>query len=191
MKKRSVALLVVIATIAMMLAYAYMTNRSKEQNEVAQVQKPTYHFTQEGDNQAETYNFLTDNGFSCIQACVIMAEIKSESNFKSTATAFNEWGYGLMMWADYRKENLETFANSRGKTIDDYETQLLFILEELNTESEYYAVISHKGYSWTDFMEAKTLRDAVEAFSMVYSPLEMPSIEIKADFAEEFYNMYT
>ena len=190
MKKRNVALLVVIALAVLLIASAYVANRfMKEDN----AQTQTYQFADEEKLQDETYRFLTENGFSHIQASAIMAEIKVQSNFDSTATEINGLGYGLLQWVGVRKENLEKFADSQGKSSEDYEIQLRFLLEEVNPESEYYANldISYHGYEWTDFLQATDTREAVETFCMLYERPCMPNLEIRGKLAEIYSKFYS
>ena len=143
------------------------------------------------DIETETYQFLLKNGFSPIQASGIMASIKMNSNFDPTATAPNDLGYGLLQWTYIRFERLEKFSKEIGKPINDAETQLLFMMEELNPESEYYIPFkSYMEYKWDDFENAKNPKEAAENFMMVYTAPYKLNEQVLDKLAEEFYQQY-
>lgn len=137
--------------------------------------------------QDQTYQFLTENGFSHIQACGIMASIKMNSNFDPTATAPNDLGYGLLQWVDFRYENLEKFANEIGKPVEDVETQLMFMVEEINL---YWANTGDE-YEWTDFVNAETPKEAAEIFHMEYTKPCRANLEVLGSWADEFDEFYS
>lgn len=174
--KRKIAL-VLTALLVLVLIFGYMAKQPVE----------------DADVHAQTYQFLTEKGFSPVQASGIMAAIKMNSNFDPTATAPNDFGYGLLQWVGHRRDRLEKFADEIGKPIDDSETQLLFLMEEIDSESEYYIYLSsYAGYEWTDFLETTTPREAAECFYMVYS-MPMPynvNLDLVGEWAEEFYEQY-
>lgn len=167
--KRKIAL-ILAAVFVVTLGFAYKASRSAEADDV----------------YAQTYQFLTENGFTPVQACAIMATIKLNSNFDPTATAPDDMGYGLFQWVDFRLERLEKFADEIGKPIDSTETQLLFMMEELNI----YWINSDKSYAWTDFVEAETPSEAAKIFYQAYTHAYNANWEMVENWAEEFYEQY-
>lgn len=169
--KRKIAL-ILAAVFVVTLCFAYVASKSAEANDV----------------YAQTYQFLTDEGFTPVQASGIMGTIKINSNFDPTATAPNDLGYGLFQWVDFRLERLEKFAMQIGKPIDSTETQLLFMIEELDT----YWRNSDNAYGWENFIEAETPSEAAQIFYEEYTgPMSNNRcMEMVGTFAEEFYEQY-
>ena len=180
MKRKKVAL-VLAAIFVVVAVFAYMANLPKEKTEV--------------DVETHVYVFLLEEGFTPVQASGILANIKLESNFDSTATSIDGLGFGMLQWTGIRRENLEQFAEEIGTPVDEVDTQLMFLAEEINPESEYCAILgeySFQGYQWTDFLEATNPRDAAKAFSMVYarpSP-SMSRLELLGESAVQFLGLY-
>lgn len=167
--KRKIAL-ILAAVLVMVLGLAYMASRSAEAEEV----------------YAQTYQFLTEEGFTPVQASGIMATIKINSNFDPTATAPNDLGYGLFQWVDFRLENLEKFAKDIGKPINSTETQLLFMMEELDT----YWGEEHNAWGMNNFLAAETPREAAQIFYQEYTRPGYGSMEMVGILAEEFYEHF-
>lgn len=87
-------------------------------------------------DQATKY-FMDKLGLSQSQAAGIVANLYYESGGLNT-NAFNSAGggqgaYGLAQWRGGRLDGLRAFAASRGKREDDFETQLAWVVQELNT----------------------------------------------------------
>lgn len=149
---------------------------------------------QEATKEKRTYIFLTEHGMSPVQAAGIMAAIECESQFDSAATNFNQTNYGLLQWSFQRKDQLEAFAKTNGKSIDDFETQLAFLIEELNPQSEvatYQLLSSYKGYELSDWLNAKTPEQASRAFCMLYESPGLVDLEVRDSLARNFYNEFS
>lgn len=167
--KRKIAL-ILTAVFVIALGFAYLASRSAEAEEV----------------YAQTYQFLTEEGFTPVQASGIMATIKINSNFDPAATAPNDLGYGLFQWVSFRLENLEKFAKEIGKPIDSTETQLLFMMEELDT----YWGEAHDAWGMTNFLKAETPREAAQIFYEEYTRPGYGNMQMVGTFAEEFYEQF-
>lgn len=146
---------------------------------------------QGGDEQAQIYNFLLEKGFNPIQASGILAAAKQNSNMNCTAISIPDGEcYGLFQWTYVRLENLKQFAKENDKKVEDLDTQLLFMMEELNSGSEYYmGDFQYKGYEWDEFWEAQTPNEAGMAFNMVYTRPAINSNRV-GDWAEKIYQQY-
>lgn len=120
----------------------------------------------EGKTQV-VYNYLLENGdLSPTQAAGITAVIKQQSNFD---TSVHQNGtVGLMCWTFEREKQLTQFAQERGSKVTDFYTQLDFILEEVNSDSEYYQLIKYRGYSPEDWEKASTPEESALAFVYIY-----------------------
>jgi len=172
--KRKLALALAIALVVG-LGFAILVNRS----------------TKEADVQVQIYNFLLEKGFNPIQASGILAAAKQNSNMDCTAVSIPDGEcYGLFQWTYVRLENLKQFAKENDKMVEDLDTQLLFMMEELNSESEYYiGDFQYKGYEWDEFWEAQTPNEAGMTFNMVYTRPAINSNRV-GNWAEELYQQY-
>ena len=149
---------------------------------------------QEVSREKRTYDFLTENGLSSVQAAGVMAAIECESQFDSTATNFDQTSYGLLQWSFKRKDQLEAFAKANSKPMDDFETQLAFLIEELNPQSEvatYQLLSSYKDYELSDWFNAKTPEEASRAFCMLYERPGLVDLEVRDSLARNFYNEFS
>lgn len=79
------------------------------------------------------YTFFKGKGLTDNQVYAIMGNVQLESNFDTTALNSNSGAYGLFQWLGSRKTELQKFANSKGKSSSDLNTQLEFAWEEMNT----------------------------------------------------------
>lgn len=116
------------------------------------------------------YNYLLDKGdLSPEQAAGITAVIKQQSNF---STKVHDSGdiptTGLLCWSFARQEQLAEFASKRGKDKTDIFTQLDFILEEIDVNSEYYQLIWCKRYTLDDWNTAPSPEQAALSFTCIY-----------------------
>lgn len=117
--------------------------------------------------EQKIYNFLRSHGYSQTATAAIMGNLAAESGFQSNNLqnsyegkyndksytdavdrniygnfANDSYGYGLAQWTSAgRKKGLLDYARSKGKSISDLETQLEYLVHELNT-----SYISTKNY---------------------------------------------
>lgn len=116
------------------------------------------------------YNYLLEKGdLSPEQAAGITAVIKQQSNF---STKVHDSGdiptTGLLCWSFARQEQLAEFASKRGKDKTDIFTQLDFILEEIDVNSEYYQLTWCKRYTLDDWNSAPSPEQAALSFTCIY-----------------------
>lgn len=116
------------------------------------------------------YNYLLEKGdLSPEQAAGITAVIKQQSNF---STKVHDSGdiptTGLLCWSFARQEQLAEFASKRGKDKTDIFTQLDFILEEIDVNSEYYQLTWCKRYTLDDWNTAPSPEQAALSFTCIY-----------------------
>jgi len=80
----------------------------------------------------EATDYLVKKGMTPEQAAGVVGNLLQESKLNSGAQNASEGAYGIAQWRGSRLTELQNFAASRGKTIDDVNTQLDFIMHELN-----------------------------------------------------------
>ncbi|MFI2229518.1 phage tail tip lysozyme [Nocardia testacea] len=79
----------------------------------------------------EMYDYLIKKGFTPAQAAGILGNLQVESGFDTGAYNPGEGAIGLAQWLGGRRANLEAFAASRGLKVTEWETQLDFMVYEL------------------------------------------------------------
>jgi len=91
-----------------------------------------------GDGQKakaeEIYKRLTEkHGLSPAQAAGVIGNMQVESNFKTGATNPAEGAIGLCQWQGGRRQALEAFAASQGRPVTDWEVQVDFMMQEMQS----------------------------------------------------------
>ena len=79
-------------------------------------------------------DYLVSKGLSPAQAAGVVGNLIKESTLDSGAQNKAEGAYGLAQWRGSRLQDLAQFASSRGKEISDVNTQLDFIMHEMNNK---------------------------------------------------------
>lgn len=114
-----------------------------------------------GDRKTYAYNYLINQGVPAVQAAGIIGNLAAESNLNTTVIgrADDKGSVGLAQWHSERKTGLYNFAKKQGKSWEGLETQLDYILHELNT--------TEKGAK-AQLYAAKTPQEATMAFMNKY-----------------------
>lgn len=113
----------------------FLSNDASGENGYSSV---TYNGTLTGDSKEEQiWNFLIANGATKVGAAAMMGNMKQE-NYNFDPTVENEIGaFGICQWYAGRRTNLQNYATSKGTTESDFQTQLEFLIKELNEISSY------------------------------------------------------
>lgn len=99
--------------------------------------------------------FFQGRGYTKEQAAGIVGNLSHESDFKTSASGDNGTAFGIAQWRGDRLEGLKTYAASKGKPTTDFQTQLEYVDQELNSsESGAKAKLS----------TAKSTQEATQAF---------------------------
>lgn len=87
------------------------------------------------EKETYVYNYLIEKGLTPAQAAGIVGNLKAESNFNTTVKgkADNKGSQGIAQWHSERKTGLFNFAKSQKKDWENLDTQLDYLLHELNT----------------------------------------------------------
>lgn len=78
------------------------------------------------------------------QAAGVVGNLFQESGLSSTAVNRTSGAFGIAQWLGSRKKELKQFAKSRGELITDFNTQVDFLIHELNS-SEKRALTALRG----------------------------------------------
>lgn len=85
-----------------------------------------------GTKEGQAIDFLMKQGLTANQAYGIVGNLIQESGLSPTIE--NATGHkGIAQWDGSRWSNLESFAAANGSYAEDFETQLAFLVHELNT----------------------------------------------------------
>lgn len=103
------------------------------------------------------WDYLKAAGYSDIQVAGIIGNLYQESGLNPARVESNGEGIGLVQWSFGRKQNLINYASSKGVDWSDLETQLEFLVSELDSKQFY------QPYKDT-FMNPYSVSEATEAF---------------------------
>lgn len=78
-------------------------------------------------------NYFVNKGLSKEQAAGIAGNLHAESGFNTEIWGDNGTSFGLAQWRADRLVNLKNFARTKNKSASDFDTQLDFLWEELQT----------------------------------------------------------
>jgi len=88
------------------------------------------------NNKAQyAYSYLINKGLSPIAAAGIVGNLQAESGFDTTVIgkADTKGSIGIAQWHSSRKQGLIDFAKDTNRSYDSLDTQLDYLLEELNS----------------------------------------------------------
>ena len=103
------------------------------------------------------WDYLKAAGYSDIQVAGIIGNLYQESGLNPARVESNGEGIGLVQWSFGRKQNLINYASSKGKDWTDLESQLEFLVDELDSKQFY------QPYKDT-FINPYSVSEATEAF---------------------------
>lgn len=131
-----------------------------------------------GDRKTYAYNYLISKGVPSVQAAGIIGNLAAESGLNTTiiGKADDKKSVGLAQWHSERKTGLYNFAKKQGTGWDSLETQLDYILHELNTTEKR---------AKKSLFSAKTPQEATLAFMNDY---ERPAEWAKKQSSKERVN---
>jgi hypothetical protein len=127
---------------------------------------------------------LTKGGLTTTAAIGVIANLRVESNLNPAARQLrNGPGRGLAQWEkggrfDTDRINLVKFAKKKEKPWTDFETQIEFIVHELDKHPEYMKVKQ-------ELNKAKTVKDATMIFLKKYEKAGIAHADRRLAYAKE------
>ena len=109
-------------------------------------------------NENIVWDYLIEQGYSAIQVAGIIGNMYQESGVNPAREETNGIGYGLVQWSFGRRQQLEAFAESKGKPVSDIYVQLEFLVKELKSGKQLYGTYADQ------FNNPYSVDDATEAF---------------------------
>ena len=113
------------------------------------------------DRQRKGMAYFMSQGLSPEQAAGIMGNLQWESGgLNSGAREKGGSGFGLAQWTSKsRREGLEAYAKSKGASVDDFDTQLEYVMKELRET---------RPGAYQKLLQAKTPEEAAMIISKFY-----------------------
>lgn len=141
---------------------------------------------------------LKDAGYSEVVIAGIMGNIYQESHFKSDLVNASSGATGICQWTSPRLEALQKYAASKGVDVTDVDTQIDFLLTEINKGAgpaagyATDALMANNGYSKYSFKEQTTIEGAVEAFCWTFERPAKSEANIpnRVSAAKRYYNEF-
>ena len=150
--------------------------KEKDTDEDSTAPAYTETYTKATASTQKIWNYLTDHGFTEIEAAGIMGNIQGESDFNSEAT---DGGLGLFQWIGGRAKNYIAYAGK--ENMWDTETQLSYMIHELNTTE-------HKAY--TAIHRASTPAQAAYLWDRMFERSAGLSTTKRMEWATYWYSKY-
>lgn len=146
-------------------------------------------------------------GYSNESIAGAMGNIKRESAFDPTALNSSSGAYGLAQWLGGRRTSLQNYAASKGKTEDDVDTQIEFLVAEITGQGDAVGFATRrlsggKGenyHTYDEWENATTVEDAAVAYCWFYetpstsstrTPETIESENKRIEAAQEYYELY-
>ena len=118
----------------------------------------------------------------------IMAEVGGQtldfSEWEYWSTGPRSGSYGICQWTKGRKENL---LKNYGSDID---SQINFLLDNMEYEFNTYGKVYKKGFNFTKFCELKNYKQAALAFAKCYERCGKGSYNVRKRNAEKAYSYF-
>ena len=109
-------------------------------------------------NENIVWDYLIEQGYSAIQVAGIIGNMYQESGVNPAREETNGIGYGLVQWSFGRRQQLESYASSKGKSASDIYVQLEFLVKELREGKQL------RGTYAEQFANPYSVDQATEAF---------------------------
>lgn len=133
------------------------------------------------NNEEKIWNFLMDEGFSSAAAAGLMGNMQQESNFKTDAD--NGTHHGIVQWGGSRRAALEAYAKSKGKDIDDLQSQLEFMIKEMRG-------MTFGGKPYREFIKLKDPGLVAKLFEEAFERSGGQNMDLRLKYADQIYNKY-
>ena len=132
-------------------------------------------------------------GYSKEAAAGVLGNIEAESGFNADLIEHGSGiGFGLCQWSFGRRTQLEQYAESKGKSPGDVNTQIEFLIAEITPGGgadgfANYQLMNYHGFSPSDWENATTPEDAAIAFCWTFERPGIPRMEVRTEAARRYY----
>ncbi len=145
---------------------------------------------------------LRNLGYSEYAVAGVMGNIYAESGFNPEIIEHGSGvGFGLCQWSYGRRTQLEAYAEAKGVSPSDVDTQIEFLIAELTPgggaggHANYQLMTTEyngQKYRPSDWKDATNASDAATAFCYTFERPKASSarIDVRTQKAEQYYEMY-
>lgn len=135
-----------------------MVAEKEAQTERKEVQVTSRSSNEKRTNENIVWDYLLDAGYSKVQAAGIIGNMWQESGVNPSRHESNGIGFGLVQWSFGRRQQLESYASSKGKSASDIYVQLEFLVKELREGKQLSGTYAEQ------FANPYSVDQATEAF---------------------------
>jgi len=129
-------------------------------------------------------SYFNGKGYSDIHTSAIIGNLLQESSTLNPEQINKmEGAYGIAQWRLDRRTNLDNFAKSQNKSVNDFQTQLDFIIHELQGSGAYGG--GSKKSVDSAFKRTETITDATRVFMNSYEVADSSSFNSRVTKANE------
>lgn len=142
--------------------------------------------TRVDETTQNVWQFFRSRGFSEEATAGIMGNLQQESGIDPTRSQNGGPAKGIAQWEDTRFSNLKDYAAQRGTDWTDLDTQLCFMITELNGLNSFW-----KGVK--DLREFRLLTDcqlATEIFEKSFERARKPNMEARYEYANYYLQQF-
>ena len=129
----------------------------------------------------DVVRYFLDNGFTINQSGGVAGNIQAESNFNSLAKGDAGTAFGIAQWRGDRLQKLIAFAEANNYNYEDFNTQLAFIIYELQ---------NYEKRALQKLLEANTLETATVNFATYYERPQASTIPKRVVYSKEIMKQY-
>ena len=146
--------------------------------------------------EEQIWFYLLGRGFSKECTAGIMGNMMLESGLDPAIISSSGKFAGLCQWSDQKLKtgrwaNLNILAKSRGKDWTDLQSQLEFVIVELEGgEATCHQLLIAECGSYKNFQQISNVEDAARVFEKVYERSGGQGMAKRIQYAEEFYEKY-
>lgn len=149
--------------------------------------------------QEQIFNYLKQNGFTDEAACAVLGNIEQEcpSWDPKQVQIAGGWAAGLFQLENYkfksqRWKNLDTFAKERGKSWDDANCQVDFMIYESSGGETFIANNYKKDYAdgFNGFKQETDIDKATTVFEKEYEIAGNAQLQNRITAAHRYYNQF-
>lgn len=131
----------------------------------------------QGDKK-KALEFFQSKGLSAFQAAGIVGNLIHESGLNTTIKGDGGKAFGIAQWHPDRQKGLKELAKSRGTDISDFDTQLEYVWQELNSTEKK---------ALDKLLNSKNTQEATMAF-MSYERPGNPQFQKRLGYANGLLN---
>lgn len=131
----------------------------------------------QGDKK-KALEFFQSKGLSAFQAAGIVGNLIHESGLNTTIKGDGGKAFGIAQWHPDRQKGLKELAKSRGTDISDFDTQLEYVWQELNSTEKK---------ALDKLLNSKNTQEATMAF-MSYERPGNPQFQKRLNYANGLLN---